>query len=71
MEVEAVCHNGRIGFLQVPTRPLAAKVAHNGPIIYKDNNPKYRLFLKINQRRYLAAGVYMSEAPVPHPRYTV
>jgi hypothetical protein len=37
----------------------------HGPNIYKDNNPKCRLFLKIYQQRYFAAGVYLSEAPSP------
>jgi hypothetical protein len=36
-------------------------------------NPKCRLFLKIDQYRYLAAGVYLSEVPdpPPPPRYTL
>ncbi len=40
----------------------------------KTPNPKCRLFLKIYQQRYLAAGVYLSEAtdplPLPPPCYT-
>jgi hypothetical protein len=32
-------------------------------IFIKTPNPKCRLFLKIDQYRYLAAGVYLSEAP--------
>ncbi len=36
-------------------------------------NPKCRLFLQIDQQTYLAAGDYLSEAPIPssHPRYTL
>jgi hypothetical protein len=34
-------------------------------ISLKTPNPKCRLFLKIYQQRYLAAGVYLSEAPDP------
>ena len=34
-------------------------------------NPKCRLFLKIYQKRYLAAGVYLSEAPDPRSCYTL
>jgi len=34
----------------------------------KTPNPKCRLFLKIDQYWYLAAGVYLSEAPYP-PRF--
>jgi hypothetical protein len=30
-------------------------------------NPTCRLFLKIDQYKYLAAGVYLSEAPDPPP----
>jgi hypothetical protein len=40
----------------------------------KTPNPKCRLFLQIDQYRYLAAGVYLSEAPdllPPPPRYTL
>jgi hypothetical protein len=37
-------------------------------ISIKTPNPKCRLFLKIEQLRYLAAGVYLSEAPFP-PRF--
>ncbi len=33
----------------------------------KSPNTKCRLFLKIDQLRYLAAGVYLSEAPDPLP----
>ncbi len=42
-------------------------------ISLKTPNPKCRLFLKIDQQRYLAAGVYLSEAPdpLPPPRYTL
>jgi hypothetical protein len=36
-------------------------------ISIKTPNPKCRLFLKIYQERYLAAGVYLSEAPDPLP----
>ena len=36
-------------------------------ISLKTPNPKCRLFLKIDQERYLAAGVYLSEAPDPLP----
>jgi hypothetical protein len=36
-------------------------------ISLKTPNPKCRLFLKIHQERYLAAGVYLSEAPDPPP----
>jgi hypothetical protein len=32
-------------------------------ISIKASNPKCRLFLKIDQQRYLAAGVYLPEAP--------
>ncbi len=38
-------------------------------ISLKTPNPKCRLFLKIDQERYLAAGVYLSEAPPSHPRF--
>ncbi len=42
------------------------------PITIKTPNPK---FLRIDQERYLAAGVYLSEAPdplpPPPPRYTL
>ncbi len=34
-------------------------------ISIKTPNPKCRLFLKIYQERYLAAVVYLSEAPFP------
>jgi hypothetical protein len=34
-------------------------------ICIKTPNPKCRLFLKMYQQRYLAAGVYLSEAPSP------
>jgi hypothetical protein len=37
-------------------------------ISIKTPNPKYRLFLKIYQHRYFAAGVYLSEASSP-PRF--
>jgi hypothetical protein len=44
-------------------------------ISIKTPNPKCRLFLKIDQERYLAAGVYLSEAlaPIssPPPCYTL
>ena len=36
-------------------------------ISIKAPNPKCRLFLKIDQKRYLAAGGYLSEAPDPLP----
>jgi hypothetical protein len=36
-------------------------------ISIKTPNPKCWLFLKIFQQRYLAAGVYLSEAPDPSP----
>jgi hypothetical protein len=36
-------------------------------ISIKTPNPKCQLFLKIDQQRYLAAGVYLSEAPYPLP----
>ncbi len=35
----------------------------HGPNIYKTSNPKCRLFLKVYQYMYWAAGVYQSEAP--------
>ena len=44
--------------------------AQHGPNIYKDSetpNPKCRIFLKVDQKRYLAEGVYLSEAPIPPP----
>jgi hypothetical protein len=56
----------------IPTRFLAPieclKIPALGPmdqIPIKTPNPKCRLFLKIDhyQQRYLAAGVYLSEAP--------
>jgi hypothetical protein len=34
-------------------------------ISIKTPNPKCRLFLKIDQERYLAVGVYLSETPDP------
>jgi hypothetical protein len=37
----------------------------------KTPNPKCRLFLKIDQQTYLAACVYLSEAPDPFPRNTL
>jgi hypothetical protein len=43
-------------------------------ISVKKPNPKCRLFLKVDQYRYLAAGVYLSKAPdlpPPPPRYTL
>jgi hypothetical protein len=43
-------------------------------ISIKTRNPKRRLFLNIDQKRSLAAGVYLSDAPdplpSPPPRYT-
>ncbi len=36
-------------------------------ISIKTPNPKCRLFYKIVQYRYLAAGVYLPEAPNPPP----
>jgi hypothetical protein len=38
-------------------------------ISIKTPNPKRRLFLNIDQKRYLAAGIYLSEAtdPLPSP----
>ncbi len=36
-------------------------------ISIKTPNPKCRLFLKIDQLGYLAAGVYLSEVPDPPP----
>jgi hypothetical protein len=43
-------------------------MAH-GPSIYLDTKPYCRLFLKVYQYWYLAAGVYLSEAPDPPPPY--
>jgi hypothetical protein len=41
-------------------------------ISIKTPNPKCRLFFKIYLYSYLAAGVYLSEAPYPlPPRYTL
>ncbi len=37
----------------------------------KTPNPKCRLFKKIDLLWYLAAGVYLSDAPYPLPRYTL
>jgi hypothetical protein len=34
-------------------------------VYIKTPNPKCRLFLKIYQQMYMAAGVYLSEAPDP------
>ena len=42
-------------------------VASMDQISKKIPNPKCRLFLKIDQKRYLAAGAYLSEAPGPRP----
>jgi hypothetical protein len=36
-------------------------------ISIKTPNPECLLFLKIDQERFLAAGVYLSEAPDPRP----
>jgi hypothetical protein len=52
------CNTYRINLLQISQ-------ISQGPNIYKDTKPKCRLFLKIDQLRYLAAGVYLSEAPSP------
>ncbi len=51
------------------TDPKTAKreLHCHGPNIYKDTKPKRRLFLNSDQKRYLAAGVYLSEAPDPLP----
>ncbi len=45
----------------------------HGPYIYKDTKPLMSVFFRIGQLRYLAAGVYLSEAPdpLPPPRYTL
>ncbi len=40
-------------------------------ISVKTLNPKCWLFLKIDQLIYLAAGVYLSEAPNPPPSVTL
>jgi hypothetical protein len=37
-------------------------------ISIKTPNPKCQIFLKIDQEGFLAAGVYLSEAPSP-PRF--
>ncbi len=37
-------------------------------ISIKKPNTEWRLFLEIDQQRYLAAGVYLSEVPSP-PRF--
>jgi hypothetical protein len=43
-----------------------------GQISKKTSNTKCRLFLKVEQLGYLAAGVYLSEDPYPPPsRYTL
>ncbi len=39
---------------------------NHGPIIYKDTKTSASL-KKVDQKRYLAAGVYLSEAPDPPP----
>jgi hypothetical protein len=56
----------------IKTHPHLVRYHKNilGQNIYtvKTPNPKCRLFLKIYQSRYLAAGVYLSEAPSP-PRF--
>jgi hypothetical protein len=51
--------------------PFQCQVAMD-QIAIKTPNPKMSAFLKIGQQRYLAAGVYLSEAPYPlPPRYTL
>jgi hypothetical protein len=40
------------------------QISGSGPNIYKDTL-KCRLFLKIYQKSYLVAGVYLAEAPDP------
>ncbi len=39
----------------------------HGPNIYKDTNPLNVVFFKLTGKRYLATGVYLSEAPDPLP----
>jgi hypothetical protein len=56
------------GFLQVPIYSKFTKSMDQ--ITIKTPIPKGRLFLKTALLRYLAAGVYLSEAPSP-PRFLV